>query len=168
MKKVMAIASALALALTLAGCAGVALDRTATVGSVTLDVPSSWAQEQGFEGYTKFMSKDEKGSMSVYESDLDYSGKTPDDVAKSMQGARSSDYVAYSNVKNEKIGETVIDGAQVSIYRESCTMTNKETGESFDSVAQMAYMVRGSEMYTIAVIGDSIDIMDVLDTVHLS
>ena len=101
MKKLMAIASGLALALTLAGCAGVALDRTATVGSVTLDVPSSWAQEQGFEGYTKIMSKDGKGSMSVFESDMDYSGKTPDDVAKNMQGARESDYVAYSNVKSQ-------------------------------------------------------------------
>ncbi|CBL04510.1 hypothetical protein [Gordonibacter pamelaeae] len=150
MKKIFALATALAISLCMFGCgSSITLDRTVAVKDMTINVPSNW-EESGyatgdFAESKSFMDADTGRWLGVYYTSKFTSKETPEEKAKKFRESHAGGDDFHENA----ISETVIDGAKCTVYEYSYTINSRE-GKPVEEVFREAYIYRSYDYYEVS------------------
>ena len=159
---VSSLAAAAALApLSLAGCGGGG--RTASVGDLTITVPSDWVEREE-ESMTRFYSKDEENYVLISMDGSSYD-MTPDEI---IERDRELEELLQMNTVTDydQTGRTVIDGADCYCYT---ALTYDPYDSGFPEIdTEEAFLYANGTVYHITVGGDGVSLDEVLDTASVA
>lgn len=177
MKRIFGLVCVLALTLCLCGCgSSTSLDRQVTIGTVTLNVPSSWVEEKNQDGFAIFKTKDSSASIGIVYSNLP-SSRTPEErietiketylyPEKTYSGSPSDIKWKASDFTSNRVDERVIDGATCTVYEYSYNITNEKGTEHRQS--KVAYLDRPDMSCDITVNGDLSIFNSMLNSIAIS
>lgn len=158
----------------LAGC-GASLDRDVSVHSMTMSVPSNWAEDpsesnsdaNGNIWYTDIdKNKDDEKCNAIY---VAYQSVDPSDKsrAKDALGQKQQELESDYGVVNWDIDdsdEQVIDGAEVTTYEYSFDKIIDHTTRTYEY--KVIYAYTPTIHYEIQIYGDAVSIKDVVKSLE--
>mgnify|MGYP000866926681 CR=1 FL=1 len=172
MRKIAIFAAAAALAVSMAGCSSVSLDREIDIADgIAMKVPSSWVEDRNdydigdnHSGSAFFAPGENKTGMLV---SWDVGGE-PELPEESMRKTASNyNDMGSTDWEQELIEERVVSGAECSVYRYSYTSSPTNDGSTLDFTHYIALIRGGDIELDIDTFDDRNLLNAVLDTVTI-